>query len=234
MVKKILGVLAAGVFAGLLGWCVGFVFDAHEASANPPFPRDNAEADTAPGTPALTSIMACSTVPRAFRYDNFAAGYAVADALPIPDHAVGVIHNSGTVVGTCCWASDAAALVGDQSADATRILLEGAAQGSCFPVPAGDTPFRANYLARQLKPSFYTGVCNAASAHDQAVDYDVYLSCANDADCDDVGGTPASTTCGGRSNLVVPGGSGGQTRVRGEFLVCACASATTLFLHADR
>lgn len=229
------------LFTGAVGG-VGLVvsFDgAPRSDAQAPIPRDNALVDMAPGTPNLVSATACDdTGTSFFKYDNLGSAFAVADVLPIPDGASGVVHNeAGGGVATCAWVDDVTAVIGVQAAIGTRFQVDGVDQPSSFTVGAGDhVPSRANAKARSTNASYYTGVCNEPSTHDEASDVDVYLPCANDADCASIAGNSANATCetADPDSILTRPVNSSVRRVRGQYLACRCRSASVLNFNAQR
>ncbi len=223
MNKRTRNSIVGGFFGALLiGLIASRVLDA-----------ESGVAAIGPGTETHASQIACDANINTcvFEYNGDDSAATRTDYLLIPDRTPVLVklHTAGVSCMVCWLMNPDATLtswIGNQATNSTANEVE-TVPGPCFKVsdfnPSSPAlPKSQSFMNAGLLP---TGVCSAASANDKWSDVNLYMPCANDADCNNIAGVPASTPCNttNPSNIVDVGG-----RVRAYVLGARCSAAATL------
>ena len=202
------------LFCGAVGFVVTialWMFSAQVVSA-PTLGPSMAIENISPGQSGPAWSVACDANVDAcvFEYDQGDDdNTTLTDFLPIAHGSRITVMLRDDAEVTCCVLPDPTtaitSLIGSQAANTTRTettLYNGTSTvtraGPCFGLEGAGSTWTETVSWFALAQGGFLdgfGVCDAETANNRWTGYDVFTSCADDADCNDVGGTPASTSC---------------------------------------
>ena len=156
------------------------------------------------------------------------------DIWPIPHGSRVTFLLQDAAECSCCVLGDVneatTTAVGAQSGNTTRFVVEGGNEGACFALDGEGASWTevVNYYALKDEGLVPAGVCAAASTNEDSSRYSVFGVCAADADCDQDGGHPASTTCDTTPNLNM------REELPGVYYACRCSAAADISYWVTR
>lgn len=159
------------------------------------------------------------------------------DIWPIPHGSRITVKLRDATETTCCFVGDVnqatTTLIGAQSGNTTKFEVNNGSNGACFSlVGAGDSwTSVVNYFALAAQGLMPAGVCNTETVNNANTGYDVFGVCAADADCDQDGGHPASTTCNLSPSSVLNYNTG---KLPGVYMACRSLGATDVDYTVSR